>query len=69
MFWNNNLDVILLKPDKYNATVVMYQSDYNKKITNLLNYKIIYKLLKTNPTNIFQTKNNKIIIHLFENNM
>lgn len=56
---NNNLKI--LKPDKSNKTVIMFENDYNKKINDLLKDGNTYKELKTDPTNIYQKNNNNLI--------
>ncbi|XP_045535026.1 uncharacterized protein LOC123721196 [Papilio machaon] len=43
-------DILVLKADKGNATVVMNVSDYDNKINTLLNDSSTYQLMNNNPT-------------------
>ncbi|MGR8252493.1 reverse transcriptase domain-containing protein, partial [Escherichia coli] len=43
-------DIIVLKADKGNATVIMNTSDYEEKVKELLNDRNTYKLVSYNPT-------------------
>ncbi|XP_060518421.1 uncharacterized protein LOC132697147 [Cylas formicarius] len=60
-FLKQNPNIITLKPDKTNKTVIMYTTDYDNKINELLSDRATYRELKNDPTNIFQKNNNDII--------
>lgn len=66
-FIKDNPQIIVLKPDKSNKTVVMNKIDYNNKIENLLNDTNTYKKLKSDPTNIFEKKNNAFVKKILNN--
>lgn len=59
-FLKQQQNLKVLKPDKSNKTVVMYECDYDKKMNDLLQDVSTYKELKNDPTNIYQKKNNEL---------
>lgn len=66
-FLNTNKDIIVVESDKTKCTVMMYASEYNKKVKELLRDNNTYKIIeKGDPTNKLQTINNKYIIDLFK---
>lgn len=67
-FLKKNEDLIILKADKTNKTVIMNKLEYNTKINQLLNCKKTYTQLKNNPTKNFQDKNNKLVKTWMEKN-
>ena len=56
-----NQDVIVLRADKGNATVVMDTSEYNLKMSELLSDTTTYKKVKTDPTNRIVKKTSDLI--------
>lgn len=60
-FIKENPQITILKSDKSNKTVIMDTTQYNNKITNMLNDTTTYKKIKNNPTKTFQTENNNLI--------
>ena len=58
----NKSDIVILRADKGNATVVMNTSDYNAKINQLLSDETTYKKVKTDPTNVVLKNTKKLII-------
>lgn len=61
IFLKTNPNLLILKPDKCNSTVIMEKTDYHNKLTNQLKDKNIYKPLKLDPTSKYQNKNNEIV--------
>lgn len=61
IFLKNNPQISILKPDKSNKTVIMNTSDYINKMNDLLNDTNTYKKIKSDPTNVYQKKNNSYI--------
>lgn len=59
-FLNSNKDLIYLKADKGNISILMNKTDYHTKMTELLSDSNTYKLLDNNPLNCIQNKNNQI---------
>ncbi|MFX0618098.1 reverse transcriptase domain-containing protein, partial [Escherichia coli] len=60
----NRQDIVILRADKGNATVIMDTSDYNTKIQQLLSDESTYKMVKTDPTtNILNTVKKLITEH------
>ncbi|XP_067628785.1 uncharacterized protein [Eurosta solidaginis] len=66
-FLKNNKDLLVLNADKGNVTVLMDKSDYEKKLQLLVNDISAYRVLKRDPTNKLQEKNNEIVEKLFKN--
>lgn len=60
-FLKDNTQIVILKPDKSNKTVIMNKTDYETKMEALLNDTITYKKINNDPTNIFQNKNNTFV--------
>lgn len=60
-FIKNNPEIIILKPDKSNKTLVMNKIDYDNKMLSLLNDKTTYQEIKTNPTLQLQKRGNDLI--------
>ena len=46
MSWNGDRDIMILPADKGKATVLMNSSDYKQKLSNLLDDKTVYEVLK-----------------------
>lgn len=59
-------EIVITKSDKGNKTVIIYKNDYNKGMQKLLEDKVTYKLIKTDPTLKLQRANNKFIIDLYK---
>lgn len=60
-FLKENNDLLILRPDKSNKTIIMTKDNYNGKMEKLLNDKTTYKTIENDPTNILQKQNNEII--------
>ena len=56
----NNQDIVVLRADKGNATVILNTETYNRKIEELL-IEPTYKLLKRNPTERFSNKTKELV--------
>lgn len=56
-----NQDVIILRADKGNSTVILDTAEYNLKIQDLLSDVTTYKQVKTDPTNKILTKTKELI--------
>lgn len=70
VFCKQNKNVIVVQSDKTNCTVLMYASDYNEKVKELLSDINTYKILtQGDPTMKLQTLNNNFIMELFKNNI
>ena len=65
-FFNDNPDLVVLSADKVNKTVVMKKEVYRDKIVNLIKDEKTYKKVNLDPTNKFQSLNNKTILDLFK---
>lgn len=63
-FLKNNKEILILKADKINTTVIMDRKEYDNQIETLLNDENIYTKLKKDPTNQIQTKLNNIISNI-----
>ena len=61
-------DLIITTSDKGNKTVVMYKTEYNTKMNQLLEDKNTYKITRLDPTHKLQKSNNTIITELFKTN-
>lgn len=64
-FLKSNPNVMVLKADKGNSTVLMNRNEYIQKMTDLFQNDS-YKILKDDPTKRVQVKNNLILKHLYE---
>lgn len=51
-----NKDIVILKADKGNATVVMNRTDYDQKMQNMLQDANTYRLLPKDPAKSTETK-------------
>lgn len=60
-FLKENPQLIVTTSDKGNVTVIMHREEYNNKLMELINDTEVYSELPSNPTNKYQTKNNKLI--------
>lgn len=58
--------IIITTADKGNKTVIMYRTDYNEKMSQLLEDKNTYKLTRTDPTKKLQKTNNDIVNDLYK---
>lgn len=63
---NNKDNILILKADKGNTTVIMNKSDYLETSNNMLNDEFTYKKLNKDPTITIQNKNNKLIDSLIK---
>lgn len=63
-FQKSHPELIFLKADKGNATVVMYKHEYNEKLLSLLDDRNTYDILKKDPTLSHQKKVNDYIKNL-----
>lgn len=61
MYLKDHTDILVLKADKSNQTVIMYKKDYEEKMETLLSDKNTYKEIKKDPTAIQQSRNNQLI--------
>ena len=62
-------ETLVLKSDKTNNTVLMFQSEYHKKIEELLNDTSIYRMVtdkRRNPTTGLQSRNNELIRKIYK---
>ena len=50
-FIKKHKNIIITTSDKGNKTVMMYKTDYNNKMNNLLEDKNTYKISRIDPTN------------------
>lgn len=66
-FLKQNPQLIVMRSDKGNSTVVMYKEEYLSGMCDLLSDTGIYKPLKSDPTTRFQNQANKIVKDLFSN--
>ena len=53
-FIKKHKDIIITTSDKGNKTVIMYKTDYNNKMNQLLEDKNTYKITRIDPTNKLQ---------------
>lgn len=65
-FKRNNPDLMILKSDKGNKTVIMEKDEYLSKCLVLLNDTSVYKKI-SNPTNRISTENNDLVKNLYDN--
>lgn len=65
-FLSTNEDIIVLKADKGNKTVVMYKEDYKNKMQILLDDPKTYNTILRDPTSRHQTTNNNLAKRLKE---
>ncbi|XP_036329660.1 uncharacterized protein LOC118741793 [Rhagoletis pomonella] len=66
-FLKNHKELLILNADKGNVTVLMDKSEYDIKIQTIVNDISTYKVLKRDPTNRLQDKNNEIVEKMFSN--
>ncbi|XP_067618090.1 uncharacterized protein DPCoAC isoform X1 [Eurosta solidaginis] len=59
-------DIVITDSDKGNKTIALYKMDYNTKMENLLGDKNTYKVVRGDPTNTLQRKNNNIVYELYK---
>lgn len=69
IFLNEHSELVVVKSDKGNVTVVMYKEDYINKSQEILNDKKYYKELKTDPTCTTQQKANRLVAQLKKDNL
>lgn len=62
-------EILVTNADKGNKTVIMYISDYKRKMNELLADKKTYKHIKEDPTEKLQRANNNIITKLQKQNI
>lgn len=65
IFLKNNPNVIILRADKGNVTVAINRSDYEIKMSEILNDNNTYKEVSKIPICTLQTNNNKLVNELF----
>lgn len=58
---------MILNSDKGNVTVMMEKSEYDMKMQKIVNDISTYRVLKRDPTNKLQDKNNEIVEKMFKN--
>lgn len=66
-FLKNNKQLLVLNADKGNVTVVMEKAEYDTKMQVLVNDITTYRVLKRDPTNKLQDKNNDIVERMYKN--
>ncbi|XP_017489302.1 PREDICTED: uncharacterized protein LOC108377546, partial [Rhagoletis zephyria] len=66
-FLKNNDQLLILNAGKGNATVMMEKSEYDIKMQKIVNDISTYRVLKRDPTNKFQAKNNEIVEKIYTN--
>ncbi|XP_067639481.1 uncharacterized protein [Eurosta solidaginis] len=66
-FLKQNKQLIILNADKGNVTVVMDKKEYDSKIQTVVNDISTYRVLKRDPTNKLQQKNNELVQRMFNN--
>lgn len=59
-------EIIVTEADKGNKTVVLPKADYYRKMSELLGDKNTYKIIRTDPTNKLQRKNNTLVDDLYK---
>ncbi len=57
-------DIVILKADKGNSTVIMDRSDYDSRLMRLLNDSTTYAVLKDGPAKTTETKLKKLLAPL-----
>lgn len=68
-FINKHKEIITITTsDKGNKTVIMYTNEYKEKMNELLKDRKTYKLIRKDPTENLQRKNNMLITELYKNN-
>lgn len=55
-FLKENPNLLVLKPDKSNKTVIMESADYINKMNNMLNDTNLYQKIKNDPTTLYKKK-------------
>ncbi|XP_024880434.1 uncharacterized protein LOC112460135, partial [Temnothorax curvispinosus] len=60
-FLRDKQDIFVTKADKGQITVVMEKTDYNNRMTDLLNDESTYRKLKKDPISQLTTKLNKLV--------
>ncbi|XP_067634465.1 uncharacterized protein [Eurosta solidaginis] len=68
-FLSNNKHLLVLSADKGNVTVVLEKSEYETKLGKIVNDITSYRVLKRDPTNKLQEKNNEFVEKMFKNKM
>ncbi|XP_067618087.1 uncharacterized protein [Eurosta solidaginis] len=58
--------IVIMNADKGSKTVMMYKSEYEDKMKDLLDDKLTYKTIRTDPTQFLLRKNNKIVNDLYK---
>lgn len=61
LFLKSNPDILILKSDKGNKTIAMSKSDYNQKLSILLNDNTTYEIMPNDPTNKYQRTITRIV--------
>ena len=65
-FLKENDQLLVLKADKGNATVLMKKNEYKNKILQLLEDETTYKKRDKDPTSTIEAKSNKYVKTMFE---
>ncbi|XP_017480943.1 PREDICTED: uncharacterized protein LOC108370180 [Rhagoletis zephyria] len=67
LFLKNHKELLILNAEKGNVTVLMDKSEYDIKMQTIVNDISTYKVLKRDPTNRLQDKNNELVEKMFSN--
>ena len=65
-FLKKNKNLYILNADKGNVTVAMEKQDYHRKMCEILNDIMTYRIIRTDPTNSLSSKNNDFVEKLFK---
>lgn len=60
-FLSENPDIVVTDSDKGGVTVLISRDEYDRKMTELLEDRSVYKVLARDPTQSFQNKNNEVV--------
>ncbi|XP_036339738.1 uncharacterized protein LOC118749054 [Rhagoletis pomonella] len=66
-FLKNHDQILILNADKENVTVAMNKAEYDMKMQKIVNDISTYRVLKRDPTNKLQGKNNEIVEKMYAN--
>ncbi|XP_075167963.1 uncharacterized protein LOC142240139 [Haematobia irritans] len=68
-FLKHNKNIIILEADKGNVTVGMEKLEYDTRMEKIVNDIMMYRKLKSDPTNKLQRINNELVDELFKHNI
>lgn len=68
-FLTENNNIVILEADKGNVTVAMERTEYEKKMSTIVNDMMMYKRINKDPTTILQKKNNELVEKLYTTNI